>query len=507
VETKDRDVLPKDYLSAPKADNHIHHSAAMSQKHLLDFITSVLSQSHHVEAILASGLLNDNSVAKFKALVERLHNSNLTLAALGVFSHDDTFNRFDIFNSKYEPFYMKDLRAVFLKPSTFIEVKFPKGGNRKVNYMADLTLDLCRQLPATYFPEWRVSIYGRKAEEWDDLELFFNYEDKRSPDSWYGIGASERRMGSQTVAATCARQVKWMIQVPRIFSLGLFKGKTFAGFLSNIFGPLLKQRDSVQNLLPYISGIDSVDDETKGEGRRLNTAPEDLTWDDELTNSFPFSYYMYFMATGTAAANLFRPGQHKLSFRPHCGEGGSVKHLLACYLLADQIQHGTQISSSKLMQYMYYLSQVPISMSITSNHMLVRKYQDSPFGQLFQLGLFVSLSTDDPMIFFEDSEEENCLLHEFSMVEMVFGLSWVDLAEIAFNSVIMSGYSDDQKFRMTGFKAASKIVHWPNSSQVMSLSNTRSVPEARFKWRHLTWCGEIKQFSAAEGLMQACALL
>eukprot|EP00931_Biecheleriopsis_adriatica_P046737 TRINITY_DN26871_c0_g1_i1.p1 TRINITY_DN26871_c0_g1~~TRINITY_DN26871_c0_g1_i1.p1 ORF type:complete len:521 (+),score=94.45 TRINITY_DN26871_c0_g1_i1:79-1641(+) len=374
-EMEGRDEISKDYLSAPKVDNHVHHSAAMTQKHLLDFISSVLSQKHHVEAILRSGLLKGDDPAKFNHLVKRMENSSLTLAALEVFAHDDAFMRFDIFNSKYEPFGMSALRTVFLKPTTFVQVKFPDGSSRKVNYMADLTLELCRQLPATYFPEWRISMYGRKATEWDDLEAFFTYAEARSAESWYGMGTSKPEVRSKTVAETCARQVKWMIQVPRIFHLPMFKDKTFAGFLTNIFLPLMNKSSAAMRLLPYISGMDSVDDETKDEGDRLDTPPESVLWSEDRGNKLPFSYYMYFMATGIAASNVMNPGA-KLSFRPHCGEGGSTKHLLVCYLLADQIQHGVELSRSKLMQYMYYLSQVPISMSISSNHRLVRKFTE-----------------------------------------------------------------------------------------------------------------------------------
>lgn len=52
-----------------------------------------------------------------------------------------------------------------------------------------------------------------------------------------------------------------------------------------------------------------------------------------------------------------------------------------------------------MLQYLYYLAQVPIAMSPLSNNSLFLEYSKNPLREFLQKGLCVSLSTDDPMQF------------------------------------------------------------------------------------------------------------
>ena len=56
-------------------------------------------------------------------------------------------------------------------------------------------------------------------------------------------------------------------------------------------------------------------------------------------------------------------------------------------------------SQSPVLQYLYYLAQVPIAMSPLSNNSLFLEYSKNPLRDFLQKGLCVSLSTDDPMQF------------------------------------------------------------------------------------------------------------
>lgn len=56
-------------------------------------------------------------------------------------------------------------------------------------------------------------------------------------------------------------------------------------------------------------------------------------------------------------------------------------------------------SQSPVLQYLYYLAQVPIAMSPLSNNSLFLEYSKNPLKEFLQKGLCVSLSTDDPMQF------------------------------------------------------------------------------------------------------------
>lgn len=47
--------------------------------------------------------------------------------------------------------------------------------------------------------------------------------------------------------------------------------------------------------------------------------------------------------------------------RPHCGEAGAIQHLVAGYMLADNISHGLLLRKSPVLQYLYYLEQVRLN--------------------------------------------------------------------------------------------------------------------------------------------------
>jgi AMP deaminase len=486
-EAREAAELPTDWMSAQKADNHNHHSAAMTQSHLLQFIQSVLSQKHHQKAIhvfLEKKRVSEADTQKVRKLMKLAESSSLTLTMLDVFAHDQAFDRFDVFNAKYSPFRLPVLRDVFLKPGVFMEVTFPSNKTRNVSYMADMTIDLCQSLHKNYFPEWRISIYGRGPGEWEQLLQFFEYTDARSTGAlateWYGLhmGDAPRVVRGQTVGAACQKQVNWLVQVPRVFDVWLKIGmvKSFEQHLDFVFKPLMEHTPRIAKVLTYIRAIDSVDDETKDNGDVLDERPADVSHGD-----LPFSYYMYHMAINIATVN--RLHGTNIKFRPHCGEGGSDRHLVVCFLLADGISHGLNLRNSAVMSYMYYITRMPVSMSLSSNNYLVAKYDQSPFGLLYKYGLRISLSTDDPLIFFQEEDEQACIQGEYMQAEALFGLSWVDLAEVGRNSLIMSSYTDEYMAKVRGIKNPEDSSNeWVNDER-----NT-GLPKRRIDWRKSEWC-------------------
>lgn len=107
------------------------------------------------------------------------------------------------------------------------------------------------------------------------------------------------------------------------------------------------------------------------------------------------------------------------TLRPHCGESGSVTHLCAAYLCAQEINHGIQLAQSPPLQYLYYLAQIGLAVSPLSNNKLFVAYNDNPFKKLFVRGLNVSLSSDDPLQF---HFTENPLLEEYEVAAQVRSL-------------------------------------------------------------------------------------
>lgn len=135
------------------------------------------------------------------------------------------------------------------------------------------------------------------------------------------------------------------------------------------------------------------------------------------------------------------------AYRPHAGEAGDIDHLACAFLLTDSIAHGLLLRKAPVLQYLFYLTQIGISMSPLSNNLLFVDYAKNPFPHYFKRGLNVTLSSDDPLMIHYTKEP---LLEEYSVAAQVWKLSPVDMCEIARNSVIQSGFEDSLKAHWIG---------------------------------------------------------
>ncbi|PHJ19125.1 amp deaminase [Cystoisospora suis] len=337
----------RDFYNVRKVDTHIHHSACMQQKHLLRFIR----KKYRTEA--------DTYVAKTRdgreqTLKDMFHSEvgicahDASVDHLDVHALGSCFQRFDLFNQKYNPFGQRTLRDVFLKTDNYIEGRF----------LAEITREVISDLEERRYQhvEWRLSIYGRSRDEWAKLA------------KWV--------VKNKLFSA----RVRWMIQVPRLYHvykrLGMIS--SFGDLLSNVFEPLFEAvRNPSENpdlftFLSIIVGWDSVDDESYAskytmEGGEL-PRPEDWTGE----NNPPYSYWGYYMYANIRALNhlLTARGMRPLAFRPHCGEAGSVSHLATMFLLADAINHGIMLKKCPVLQFLFYLAQIGLAVSPLSNNAL-----------------------------------------------------------------------------------------------------------------------------------------
>jgi len=91
---------------------------------------------------------------KLRHIFERyeLDPEDLNVEILDMAAGSDTFERFDRFNKKYNPFNKTDFRDVFLKSDNHI------GGQ----YLAEITKEVFEKysLSKSQFYEPRISIYG-----------------------------------------------------------------------------------------------------------------------------------------------------------------------------------------------------------------------------------------------------------------------------------------------------------------------------------------------------------
>ncbi|XP_034029236.1 AMP deaminase 1 isoform X2 [Thalassophryne amazonica] len=411
----------RDFYNCRKVDTHIHAAACMNQKHLLRFI----KKSYREDADRVVHKVQGKEVTLkevFKSL--NLHPYDLTVDSLDVHAGRQTFQRFDKFNAKYNPVGASELRDLYLKTENHINGE----------YFATIIKEVASDLEdAKYqYAEPRLSIYGCDANEWNKLSSWFVKHRVYSPN------------------------LKWMIQVPRIYDI--FRSRNFVPhfgkMLENIFLPVFQATIDPQSnpdlsiFLKHVTGFDSVDDESKHSGHMFSTkSPRPEQWD--IAKNPSYTYYIYYMYANIAVLNQLRRqrGMNTFMFRPHCGEAGAITHLLAAFMTADNISHGLNLKKSPVLQYLYYLTQIPIAMSPLSNNSLFLEYAKNPLLEFQKKGLMVSLSTDDPMQFHYTKEP---LMEEYAIAAQVFKLSTCDMCEISRNSVLQSSLSHEEKIHFLG---------------------------------------------------------
>ncbi|PRQ42902.1 putative hydrolase [Rosa chinensis] len=446
----------RDFYNVRKVDTHVHHSACMNQKHLLRFIKSKLRKEPDEVVIF-----RDGTYLTLREVFESLDLTgyDLNVDLLDVHADKSTFHRFDKFNLKYNPCGQSRLREIFLKQDNLIQGRF----------LAELTKQVFSDLSASKYQmaEYRVSIYGRKQSEWDQMA------------SWI----VNNELYSENVV--------WLIQLPRLYNIYKEMGivTSFQNILDNIFIPLFEvtiNPDSHPQLhvfLKQVVGLDLVDDESKPERRPTKHMPTPAQW----TNVFnpAFSYYVYYCYANLYTLNKLREskGMTTIKFRPHSGEAGDIDHLAATFLTATNIAHGINLRKSPVLQYLYYLAQIGLAMSPLSNNSLFLDYHRNPFPIFFLRGLNVSLSTDDPLQIHLTKEP---LVEEYSIAASVWKLSSCDLCEIARNSVYQSGFSHALKSHWIGREYYKR---GPDGNDI----HKTNVPHIRVEFRETIWREEMKQ--------------
>lgn len=442
-ERHDQAEIMGDLYSVMKVDNHIHLAAAMTPRQLLAFIKEKLELEPEREVVKGKTLkrllmeavrMDETSPGgSLYSLEAKTLEAQLHVDALRTVADDHFYHRFDNFNDAYSPLGCGDLRTVFLKSSNFIQG----------SYFGELAQAVIGSFHKNdTFAEMRMSIYGKNLNEWDDLARWLKSSDLHGP------AAASRNL--------------WMIQIPRVFGAFHKAGlvSNFEELLNNIFQPLFEvaldpaSHADLAEVLPVITGVDSVDDESVpdqlcarrsqlySEGQLLPSEGDVLRpqlW--AVSENPPYSYYSFYIYVNLCRFNhlckmLGRPWH--LTFRPHAGEAGEVHHLATTFLLAEGINHGVNLQHSPVLQYLYFLTQIGISVSPLSNNALFLKMSKNPFPEFFQRGLNVTLSTDDPLMFHTTKEP---LLEEYTTARAIYGLSGTDMCEIAGNSVRQSSFA------------------------------------------------------------------
>ncbi|CAJ1035487.1 Adenosine/AMP deaminase, putative [Leishmania lindenbergi] len=457
--TEDRQSSNRDFYQATKVDTHIHMAAGMTPKQILKFVLAKLKESGD-DIAMKKG---DDIITLGQLFVKAGITPNLTVDQLNVQADHTLFERFDNFNSKYNPMENGDLRSLLLKTDNFMNGR----------YFAELIHDVFEQYSRDRYTyaENRVSVYGINIKEWDKLANWF---------ATHGMANKHN---------------KWIIQVPRVYKV--FRGQnvigSFGQYLENIFQPLWEaslhpsEHPTLHNFLNHVSGFDSVDNEATIDLPFTTVSP----WAWTAVENPPYNYYLYHLYANIRTLNEFRASRGFSTFglRPHCGESGSEVHLYGAFLCANSICHGINLRNDPPMQYLYYLTQIGLHVSPLSNNALFLYFLSNPFPDFFHRGLNVSLSTDDPMMFHQTQEP---LIEEYSIAARVWGLSANDLCEIARNSVLQCGFDNNFKRNAIGDR-------WFLSSSLGNDSLRTHLSDIRVAFRFETYHTELKQLELCCG--------
>ncbi|KAK3882003.1 hypothetical protein Pcinc_013589 [Petrolisthes cinctipes] len=449
-------VPHRDFYNIRKVDTHIHAASCMNQKHLLRFIKKAV-KNHPDEVVCHSQTHGSMTLSQVFASMN-LTAYDLSVDMLDVHADRNTFHRFDKFNAKYNPVGESRLREVFLKTDNYLNGKY--FGHIIKEVMSDLEESKYQNA------ELRLSIYGKSQDEWDKLA------------QW----AVQHKVHNENV--------RWLIQVPRLFDVYKSNNimESFGALIDNLFRPLFEatinpaSHPEIHAFLQYVIGFDSVDDESKPENLALDKdTPTPQFWTD--TENPPYAYYLYYMYANMCTLNQLRldRGLNTLVLRPHCGEAGSIQHLVTGFLLSENISHGLLLRKVPVLQFLYYLAQIGIAMSPLSNNSLFLNYHRNPLPEYLARGLLVSLSSDDPLQFHFTKEP---LMEEYSIATQVWKLSQTDMCELARNSVLMSGFEHEIKQFWIG----------PNYTRDGVAGNDikrTNVPNIRVAYRHETLLDEL----------------
>ncbi|KAF8344586.1 hypothetical protein F5887DRAFT_1203881 [Amanita rubescens] len=423
----------RDLANIYKVDTHVHHTACMSLHRLNAFINEQIDK---LDSEVWESPAEKQAVwhaAKVLKLLEETPapelspgSGHVSIDAMDMLAYRDSFHRFDNFNKKYSP------------------------------------AGVINDLGAYEGCEWRISVGGESPDDWKILADWIDT---------YKLHSS---------------RVRWLIQVPR----RSHPKKTFEEIVKNIFEPLFKatkdpsKHKKLHKFLEKVVGFDSVDDESKVEHRIGKTPPTPQQW--KMEHVPPYSYWAYYMYANIATLNHWRKkrGFNTFVFRPHSGEAGDPEHVAAAFLTAQGIAHGITLRNSPVLQYLYYLKQIGIAMSPISNNALFLEYENNPLPNFFKVGLNVSLSTDDPLLF---HFTHNALLEEYSVATHMFKFSQASLAELARNSVVQSGFEKEVKDGWMG-------TNWLNVNDI----NHTNVPTRRLDYRRVTLNDEMKYVGRAK---------
>jgi aminodeoxyfutalosine deaminase len=159
-------------------------------------------------------------------------------------------------------------------------------------------------------------------------------------------------------------------------------------------------------------------------------------------------------------AHAFREAkQAGLLSVPHAGETEGAASVWGAVrdLQADRIGHGVRASEDPQLLTLLQEQQIPLEINPTSNECLhVYSLTEHPFRQLDEMGLLVTVNSDDPPLF------NTTLCQEYEVLVQSFGYETADLIRIARNAYTVAGVETAVKTRLL-----TEFDDWVNDNSVI----------------------------------------
>lgn len=494
----------RDFYNSRKVDNSVGLSMCMSKKHLLNVINYKLREEPH-------RIVFDDGKG-IQCTLEQLFEPYFGDNKSGRLNVDDLFE-FGLIDRNFG--YSDDNAGLVIDSNADYEAIIK---NEILSRIEQTFLRIDNHIHGEYLSiivKQVLSDYEKSKYQLGEIGINFNFLDVHNT----GVSKWESLSNWIIDNKLVSYNVKWVIRIPRNYSVLKERGQVenFQDFLNLIFKPLFEnsinpeENAKLHFFLSKISAFDllSVDKQHQDESLfDVSKLVSPKRWNS--TENPPYCYYLYYIFINFCNLNNFRKTRGLCTFnlRPHVasisdksGLGIITESLATCFLLSKNIVNGEKLANYPVLQYLYYLKQVGITMSPLcwnkslqllnddDNHIESNTfaYEKNPAIEFFKMGMLVSLSTNKPLF---SSLTREPLIEEYSIAASMHKLSGIDLCELCRNSVLISEYNGGLKRHWIGIKyinpdddkdASREVTDWRFSDE-FGIQRC-NVPDMRLDYR------------------------
>ncbi|KEG10369.1 putative adenosine monophosphate deaminase [Trypanosoma grayi] len=456
------------FADCTKVDNGVYLASIMNAQWLLEYIQDTLEHEGEEVVRLAS---DNNEPQKLQAACEQMDFADptqLTVDGLGLLPpNEKRLYRYDVLDTELNRAGRNsaELLRLFLTPDTLNKGRYFADAVRPILELNDLRQ---RSIQAT---ESIIEMCGLTSDDWEKMAHWIHEH-----------GLAEQRHN------------QWLIALPRRQIRKETTKDTFEHHqqhLENIFLPLFMatlapedpKNTQLASFLACVGGFVIVSDEEERESdfQRKLRRPAEVPWSENMCDL----YFAYNIWANLCSLNAFRrrKGLNTLQLRAIAGGRSSQLDVLVySYLLCDSVANAVVLEHQPVLQYLYGIQRIGVTMSPLSNNGLGLRYMQNPFPVFFRRGLNVSLSTDRPLLFHHSKEP---IIEEYGTASKLYQLSSIDVCEIALNSVTMSSFPVDTKAAWLGEAFLQEGI----KGNVFEISK---VPTARLELRQDMWQTELQ---------------